>query len=148
MNRIPQAFLLICAVALSGCFPQAKNPVLVSDVSSFYMDDAIAQAKVAGVDYRSVLNAAISKDRRSLQTLFNLTSAGVFSGQGADSHAAMLWTLMTQWGDRSFSEVLATEPPVTREAVITYLDYAAAFDYKKKYPLTYKLGSHSIPFGG
>jgi len=135
-------------LAFSGCFPQAKNPVLVSDVSSFYLDDTIAQAKAAGVDYRAVLNAAISKNRKALQTLFGLTSSGVFKGQGADSHASMLWTLLAQWGDRSYSEVLASEPPITRQSVITFLDFAAAFDYSKTYPLTHRLGKHTIPFGG
>jgi hypothetical protein len=146
---MPQRILLLSVLILfSGCFPQAKNPMLVSDVSSFYLDDTARQAKKAGVTYRPVLNAALNGDSKALRTLFRLTASGALHGRGADSHAAMLWTLLTQWGDRRFSDVLATEAEPTRRAVVTFLDYASAADYAKSHPLTYRLGPHNIPYGG
>jgi hypothetical protein len=135
-------------VGVCGCFPQAKNPMLVSDVSSFYLDDTIRQAKRVGMDYRPTLDAALDNDTRALQRLFELTSSGALEGRGADSHAAMLWTLLTQWGDRNFSKALNIEPAGTRQAVITYLDYAAAANYSKHYPLTYAMGRHEVRFSG
>ena len=140
--------LLSALICVCGCFPQAKNPMLVSDVSSFYLDDTARQARQAGVDYRLVLEAALDKNPRALGTLFRLTASGVLHGRGADSHAAMLWTLMNQWGDRNFSQGLEAETPAVRQAVVTSLDYAAPGSYAGSYPLTYRLGLHEIRFGG
>jgi len=148
MNFRRATFLLVLSLIWAGCFPQAKNPMLVSDVSSFYLDDTIRQAQKAGVDYRPVLNAAFAGDRKALRTLFELAASPSLHGRGADSHAAMLWTLLNEWGDPKYSEALATETPAVRTAVITYLDYAAASNYSNRYPLTYRLGPHDVRFGG
>ncbi len=131
-------------MTLAGCFPQANHPILVSNIGSFYLDDTEWQAKQAGVDYRPVLHAALNKDPKALHTLFRLTADNVFDGAGADSHSCVLWTLMTEWGDRDFSRALAAEPAQTRQSVITFLDYAADADYSKTYPLTYPLGRHTF----
>jgi hypothetical protein len=138
---------LLLAVC-SGCFPQAKSPVLVSNVSSFYLDVTERQAGEAGVDYRPAVNAALSDDAASLQSLFRLTNSGVLDGSGAESHAAILWCLMRKWGDRNFHEILAGEDADTRQQVVTYLDFAADSDYQTTYPLTYGLGRHTVRFGG
>lgn len=138
---------VLLSVALGGCFPQSRNPVLTSNVSSFYLNDTQHQAKAAGVDYRPTLEKALNQDAQALHTLFVLTSSGTLSGQGSDSHAAMLWTLMTQWGDRKFSEALAPETPETRRQVLLFLDYAAPSTYSKSYPLTYGMATHLSRIG-
>ena len=117
--------------------------MLVSNIGSFYLDDTEWQARQAGVNYRPVLDAALKRDRRALHTLFQLTADNAFDGAGADSHSCALWTLMAQWGDRDFAKALAAEPARIRQAVITFLDYAAAEDYSKTYPLTHRLGLHT-----
>lgn len=134
---------VLLGLTMSGCFPQSRNPVLVSNVSSFYLGETENQAKEAGVDYKPTLDKALDKDPGALHALFVLTSSGVLKGRGADSHAAMLWTLLTQWGDRRFSQLLARETARTRQQVILFLDYAAPSAYSKTYPFTYRAGPHS-----
>jgi hypothetical protein len=136
--------ILLCA--LCGCFPQSKNPVLVSNFSSFYLDDTERQARTVGIDYRPALDRALSGDAEALHVLFMLTSSGALKDGGADSHAAMLWTLMSQWGDKRFSDALRAEPENTRTQVVLFLDYAAASDYSKTYPLTHGLAPHEVRF--
>lgn len=142
------AIVWACLIACCGCFPQSRNPTLVSNVSSFYLDDTGSQAKAVGVDYRPALDKALNRDTQAIHTLFTLTSSGALKGQGADSHAAMLWTLMNQWGDKRFSDALRQETADTRKQVILFLDYAAASDYSRDFPLTHGLGPHEVRFGG
>jgi hypothetical protein len=144
--KILCAFLALLACA--GCFPQAKNPVLVSNVSSFYLDDTERQARSVGIEYEPAANAALKKDPAALRKLFRLTSSGALKGDGADSHATILWCLLKAWGDRGFHGVLAAEDAETRQQVVTFLDFAADSDYRASYPLTYGLARHSVRFGG
>ena len=108
--------------------------------SAITWPDTVSMAKDAGVDYPATARRARQGDLKALATLFALTLR--MDGSGADSPATVLRILLHSLGDSSFSHALRKESPPLRQRVIQQLDYDFRHPWRKRYPLTYALGSH------
>ena len=102
--------------------------------------DTVAQAKVAGVDYRESVERARRGETAALATLFRVTSH--MDGSGMTSHCSVLRLLMESLGDQRFSRVLARQSSKVRNGVIHALDFDFGHPWQRHFPLTYSLGLH------
>ena len=99
-----------------------------------------AQARIDGIDYRTILRKAIDLDEDAIKTLFSMR----FMGEGGESHCANLLLLMKLWGDDHFAKTLAGRSERIRDLVVGSIDYAWANPEWNKYPRTLETSPNSI----
>lgn len=118
----------------------AKRKLEATSQMEEYRGSVYAQAKIDGIDYRSVIKKATSHDRKALESLFALR----FTGEGAETHCSILLDLMRFWGDAKFAEALATQTKEIRDLVIGSIDYSWADPEWPSFPLTLALSPSSV----
>jgi hypothetical protein len=100
----------------------------------------VHSAKQRGIDYPATVARARRGDTAALTVVFRHTPHT--DGSGADSHSVVLRQLLEMLGDQTFSNTLCHEPASLRSKVTEALDFDFGHPWKKKFPLTYALGSH------
>lgn len=105
-----------------------------------YHGSIFTQAKLDGIDYRSVLQSAIKLNEKALISLFAMK----FMGEGGETHCANLKNLLKLCGDDQFSKVVAKQPAEIRDLVVGSIDYAWADPKWDLYPKTLATSPASI----
>ncbi len=144
------AMLLI--LALAGCRSSQNDSAaeVVREASNrefgaagYACADTIAQARAAGIDYTSTLQAALRKDRHALDTLFRLS--GHLDAAGSQGHATVLAMVLEELGDEFFAACLAAHDQRVKEWVASDINYdlgpegtpISNRNFSQRFPLTY-----------
>jgi hypothetical protein len=145
MNRRIYIYSLILFLLSSGC--ASPRPGVVGPEKIDHGESEIIEAAAkSGVNYRTVVDGCLRRDRNSLHTLFSLTINPNVDGAAAEGHAEVLGNLLRRLGDETFGETLLDEPQSTRRAVQIQLffDFGAdetrlsKDDLARWYPLTFR----------
>jgi len=102
--------------------PLQRRPPSPARLRYWATGECVAAGKYVGIDYMRALNRAIAKDPTGLATLFRFTDTSGFDGEAAEGHVVILLGLLQRWGDRPFAQVLRSQKPSVRKAVIDELD--------------------------
>ena len=102
--------------------PLQQRPPTPARLRYWATGDCVAAGKYVGIDYMRALNRAIAKNPAGLATLFRFTDTSGFDGEAAEGHVVILLGLLQRWGDRPFAQVLRSQKPSVRKAVIDELD--------------------------
>ena len=119
--------VLVCAVSQSAlALDPSPTPIRLGNLPpptaarlrDVARPDCVLVAKHVGIDYMQALNRAIAKDPAGLATLFRFTDTSAYDGGAGEGHLEILILLLERWGDRPFAQVLCSQKPSVRKAVI------------------------------
>ena len=126
VKRMRIAFMAVLTVLFGTAFlvhaQSLQSTPSAAQLRDWASPDCINAGKYVGIDYMQALNRAIAKDRAGLATLLRFTNTSAYDGGAGEGHLAILIALLQRWGDRPFAQVLRSQKPPVRKAVIDDLD--------------------------
>jgi TonB family protein len=134
-SAILAAFFI--ATTVSGAYAQAAG------IAEYDLQDLDSIAAHRQLDLRGVLARATRRDTGALRVVLMFAepadSAALAASRG---YPALLWSLLTLWGDRTFAGELDLLLPEAKPIVLAALDRGAGLRYADAFPRTWSLGPH------